>query len=246
MNAKSNFKTMTVFLALCGCLRVFGGEVEDQPLTLALAQEVWNKSYESPYRKCQMMSGFMQRVGMADREKGTNQAEIAAIKAYLLDAVLQKQPATIDDYGIEAPGIRDYVVLLSVALQWDDMGNRDVLMKVANSIARFQLLPEIELSKVMPVAGKIDDYLKYGPSKPPRLGGITRRWKGPATERVYKVANFRTDYNRSVRQMRESIAQLCRSIIFNGQDKDFDEASRQALWEEFVEVSGLPSENGKE
>ena len=54
------------------------------------------------------------------------------------------------------------------------------------------------------------------------------------------------DYNRSVREMRESIARVCRSVIFNAQDKDFDEASRQALWEEFVEVSGLPSEKGKE
>ena len=245
MNAKSYY-AMTLFLALCGCLNTLGEVTEERPLTLALAQEVWNKSYESPCRKYEMMSGFMQRVGMADREKGTNLTEIAVIKAYLLDEVLQKQPATIDDYGVEPPGIRDYEDILSIALQWDGMGSRDVLMKVANSIARFQPLPEIQLSRVMPIAGKIDDYLKYGPSKPPRLGGITRRWKGPATERVYKVANFRTDYNRSVRQMRESIAQLCRSIIFNGQDKDFDEASRQALWEEFVEVSGLPSENGKE
>ena len=92
-------------------------------------------------------------------------------------------------------------------------------------------------------AQKVDDLLNYGSSKPHPNATPAGRWSGPVGERVSKVSNFRKLYNHGIRNMRESVADVCHWVIFNRMNKRLDESSRQALWEEFVRVSGgLPKE----
>ena len=67
---------------------------------------------------------------------------------------------------------------------------------------------------------------------------MTRRWEGPITKYVYEVANFRREYNKRIAQMKEKLLKTYRNRIIDERDIDHEDLERQALWEEFVRVSG--------
>ena len=240
MNTKAKQVVALVLTFALGGLNAFGESADDKPLTLALAKEVWNASYEYPLNKFEMVSKFMKRVDEEERVRGTNLNEIASIKAYLFDAVLQTKPATVDDYGNKIVGtVLVYGDFLRNILHWECTWNRECLMRVANSIASFKPLPEYDVEKAKQYAYKIDDFLQYGSAKPPRRVGLAKQWSGPISERVVKVSIFRKDYNRRVREMKDFVADSCYCVIFRRMSKRLDEASRQALWEEFALESGV-------
>lgn len=240
MNTKTKQAVALVLTFVWGGLNVLGESADDKPLTLTLAKKVWNAPYEYSLYKFEAVSKFMKRVDEEERVKGTNLNEIASIKAYLFDAVLQTKPATVDDYGNKIVGtVLFYGRFLSDILQWECMWNRECLMKVASSMARFKPLPEYDVEKAKQYAYKIDDFLQYGSAKPPRRVGLAKQWSGPISERVVKVSIFRKDYNRGVREMKDFVADSCYCVIFRRMSKRLDEASRQALWEEFALEAGV-------
>ena len=127
--------------------------------------------------------------------------------------------------------------------RFDGMKKTENLLKVARTVQRFQPLEEVDVPYVMTFAFKVDDYLAYGTNEPPRrLLWSHRGWKGSACSHVHDVDAFRRIYNSNVSSMRKRVLRTCRDVIFDERDKSRDETSRQALWKEFVRVSGVKPE----
>ena len=240
MNIKTYLVVLTMTASMLNAAETFAGSADDKPLTLALAKEVWNASYEYPLYKFEAVSKIMKRVEDADRDRGTNENEMSSIKEYFLDAVLRTPVASIDDYDHKFSGVvLFYGRYMNRIVRWESMQNPEILRKVARSLGRFKPLPEFEYGQAAVYAQKVDELLKYGDNNPCSNETPTGRWSGPVGERVFKVSNFRKLYNNGIRSMRESVADVCRWVIFNKMDKSLDEASRHALWEEFTLESGV-------
>ena len=246
MNIITFHAVLTMTASILGAAETFAGSADDKPLTLDLAKEVWNAPYEYPLYKFEAVSKIMKRVEDADRVKETNEAEMSSIKEYFLEAVLRTPVASIDDYDHKISGVvLFYGRYMNRIVRWESMQNPEVLRKVARSLGRFKSLPEFEYGQAAMYAQKVDELLKYGDNKPHSNDTPTGRWSGPVGERVSKISNFRKLYNQGIRNMRESVADVCRWVIFNKVDKSLDEASRQTLWDEFVRVSGVdPDKSG--
>lgn len=240
MNKASKRLIISALVTLCGSLGVFGGSCGERSLTLKDVQDAWNMRHDGQGKSDAVLE-IMKQIDIIDQAKGTNREDTASIKTFLLDAVTQMPPATNDDYGIGKLGeVMFYKRCLHIILNWNGIKERGKIMKIANSIARFKPLPEINLAAVMPDARSVDECLKYGPVKPPRRGGITGNFSGPASERVYMIANFRKNYNQDIQEMKKSIASACRFALLDAPDKNIDDERRRTLWEEFVKASGAP------
>lgn len=240
MNIKTYLVVLTMTTSMLDAAETFGGSVDDKPLTLDLAKEVWNAPYEYPLYKFEAVSKFMKRIEEVDRVKGTNDSEVSAMKAYFLNAVLQTPVATVDDQDHKISGIvLFYGRFVNQIIRWECMQKPEIIRQVARSLGRFRPLPEFDYGEAAMYAQKVDELLKHGDNNPHSNETPTGRWSGPVGERVSKVSNFRKLYNQGIRSMRESVADVCRWVIFNKMDKSLDEASRQALWEEFALESGV-------
>lgn len=219
------------------------GRDEVKLLTLDEVKGVWSASYEWPAYRRDAIKKIVDRM-CQEREKGTNLTVVTEIEQYLLDEALQIPEGTVKDFDQKIAGrpceLEDYIRILS---RFGAMKNTENLMKIARTLPRFQPLPEVDLRSVLPFAFKVDDYLAYGTNEPPRrLLWSHRRWKGSACSHVHDVETFRRLYNHNVCDMRKRVFEICRGVIFDERDKSRDEASRQALWDEFVRVSGVKSE----
>jgi len=242
MSSKMTLLKLSVFMSMCGCICAWGGTEGEKALTVALAKEVWNASYEYPLYKFEAVSKVMNRVSDAEREKGTNNNEVGLVEAFFLDAVLQTSAATLDDFDDKMNGtVLFYARYLGIISHWECMKNRDNLMKVAMSLSKFQPLPEFSTAEAMPFARKIDDYLQYGTNKPSRNVALAGRWSGPIGERVAKVSKFRKQYNRTIRQMNELVISACHRLVFYSGIAD-DKESCLALWKEFEQTAGVVAE----
>ena len=240
MNTKTKQAVALVLAFVWGGLNVLGESADDKPLTLDLAKEVWNAPYEYPLYKFEAVSKFMKRIEEVDRVKGTNDSEVSAIKVYFLNEVLQTPVATVDDQDHKISGIvLFYGRFVNQIIRWECMQKPEIIRQVARSLGRFKPLPEFDYREAAMCAQKVDDLLKYGSDKAHPNTAPTGRWSGPVGERVSKVSNFRKLYNQGIRNMRESVADVCHWVIFSRMSKGLDEASRQALWEEFVLEAGV-------
>ena len=221
-----------------------GGSDEIKLLTLDEVKGVWSASYKRIGEKSDAVEKIIDRMWQ-ERETGTNLAVVSEIEQYLLDETLKIPEGTVKDFD-RAVAVAPYVMERYIwkLSHFDCMKEDDNLLKIARTLQRFQLLEEVDKSVVLPFAFKVDDYLAYGTNDPPRrLLWSHRGWAGSACSHVHDVAAFRQEYNRNVRDMQKRVLGICRGVIFDERDKSRDETSRQALWEEFVRVSGgLPKE----
>lgn len=219
------------------------GRDEIKLLTLDEVKGVWSASYEWPGYRCDAVEKIINRMEQ-EQERGTNLAAVAEIAQYLLDEALKIQEGTVKDFDQKLARrpceLADYVRMLS---RFDGMKKTENLLKVARTVQRFQPLEEVDVPYVMTFAFKVDDYLAYGTNEPPRrLLWSHRGWKGSACSHVHDVDAFRRIYNSNVSSMRKRVLRTCRGVIFDERDKSRDETSRQALWKEFVRVSGVKPE----
>ncbi|MGN0832882.1 MAG: hypothetical protein ACI4RD_04440 [Kiritimatiellia bacterium] len=236
MNKIVGSLSMSVVAAVFCRVSAYGESAAEGPLTLAYAREVWNAPYDNSVHKFDVVSKVMNRVTQAERDGGTNRAEIAAIETYFLDAVLRTTPATLDDTDKVAGKVWAFAQFFGIISQWNCMRNRGNLMRVAKTVARFKPLPEFDVRDAKPYARKVDDFLQYGTNKPPQRFGVVRLWTGPTCERIIKVAGFRKIYNKAVDDMRLAVTGACQMLIFRS-DIAADDADRMALWNEFQRVS---------
>ena len=221
----------------------FAGGTDAPLLTLTEVQRIWNKRHDNKQNKFGLLGWVMDRMRV-ERMRRTNLDALTEIEAYLLDEICKIENATVDDY--DQRSIEDVSGLeecLKKMAFWGCMSETNNLMTVAITLGRFKPLPTLDETDAMKLAWKVDDYLKYGTNKPPQHCGLPRSWDGPATEHVYKVSNFRREYNKRIAQMKAKILETYRNRIVDERDIDHEDLERQALWEEFVRVSGgLPKE----
>lgn len=219
------------------------GRDEIKLLTLDEVKGIWSASYKRIGEKSDAVEKIIDRMWQ-EREMGTNLAVVAEIEQYLLDEALKIPEGTAKDFdravAVAPYEMERYIWKLS---RFDCVKEDDNLLKIARTLQRFQPLEEVDKGAVLPFAFKVDDYLAYGTNDPPRrLLWSHRGWKGSACSHVHDVAAFRLEYNRNVRDMRKRVLGICRGVIFDERGKSRDETSRQALWEEFVRVSGVTLE----
>lgn len=218
--------------------------VPDVPLlSLEEVQRGWNHCYDNRYNKFGSIHRMMERM-RTERMRRTNQVEQAKIEAYLLREISKTDYATFEDY--DPRSIRDVYYLesyLGMMAFWRCMEETNNLMKVAHTLGRFKPLPDIDSTDAMRLAWKVDGHLMSGKDHPTPSGNMTRRWEGPITKYVYDVANFRREYNKRIALMKKKILKTYRNRIVDERDIDHEDLERQALWDEFVRISGgLPKE----
>ena len=233
---------VTVLSAFLTAISAYSGEDEESLLTLGEVKCVWNGQYKSGHDKSCAVIKIMDRM-RHERRRGTNLVEAVVIEKYLLDEISRTKAASTVDYDSRAiSGFYDLGFYLMRMSEWDCMKDEDGLMKVASTLARFQPLPDLEATKASDLAWQVDTCMKYGTNRPPKRFGLAGNWYGPTTELVYRMIGFRKDYNHDVAKLHRDVLERYKKVIFEERDKSRDEASRQALWEEFVRVSGVKPE----
>lgn len=215
-------------------------EASDSPLTPQKIDEVWNANYEYGSQRMDAFLQVIKNVGMY--AASANGETVAALEESVLSKVFSMRVGTLEDRqeGRESrchiQAVESYLVAIS---RWASMRtDRNLFLRVADNVARYKYLPDLNQTDAKRLASRIDDYLKYGTNKPPFKAGITRPWDGPMTEHVYKTALFRELYNRSVRDMRQRIFRIYKGVLFEDGFKDFNDEERQQLWQEFVLRAG--------
>ena len=233
---EKTFVALSVFFTSLVCAHA---AVPNVPLlSLEEVQNKWNARYDNRYDRFGSIHRVMDQMNV-ERMRRTNQVEHAKIEAYLLQEITKTDYATFEDYDPRCIGEVYYLEsYLGKMAFWRCMKETNNLMKVAHTLGRFKPLPDLDSTDAMRLAWKVDGYLMSGKDRPTPSGNMTRRWEGPITKYVYEVANFRREYNKRIAQMKEKLLKTYRNRIIDERDIDHEDLERQALWEEFVRVSG--------
>ena len=215
-------------------------ESNDTSLTPQKIDEVWNANYEYG---SQRKYAFVQIIKDIGTYAATANGEtVAALEESVLSKVFSMRVGTLEDRQegheclCETQAAGSYLVGIS---RWPSMRtNRNQFLRVADNLARYKLLPDLNQTDAKFLSYRIDDYLKYGTNKPPFKAGITKPWYGPTSELVHKTMLFRDWYNPSVREMKQRIFRIYKSVLFVYGFKDLSDEERQQLWQEFVQRAG--------
>lgn len=245
-NIKTLVAASTILLALQGAMFASADESKLQLLTLDEVRSVWNGRYKYESEKDDAIIKIMDRMRLEHR-LGTNQVVASEIENYLLDEISKTKPASADDCDSNMIGTCHQLgFYLKRMSEWGCMKEKENLMKVAATLAQFKPMPDLETTDAMKLAWQVDNYMKYGTNAAPRRSGLFRRWDGPTTERVFKITNFRKDYNRRVDELHHDVLARYQKVITGECNLERADKDSQTLWNEFVRVSGgIPATDGK-
>lgn len=243
-------KTMTMFfsavlLSAQSAFGTFAVANNDEPLTLQKIDEVWNAHYKYAGYRCDAFKPIIERVGRY--ASTTTDEAVVAFQESVMSKVFSMRVGTLEDREMpkqelpcEIYSVGAYLVSMS---RWPSVStNKNQLLRVADNLARYKLLPDIGQTDAIRMAFKIDDYLMYGTNKPPFKAGWCKLWQGPVSEIVYKTADFRRVYNSTVKQMKERVFRIYGSMVLEHGFRDLSEEDRKKLWHEFLRRAGEPAE----
>ena len=243
-------KTMTMFfsallLSAQSAFSTFASANNVEPLTLQRIDEVWNAHYKYAGYRCDAFRPIIEQIGRC--ASATTDEAVVAFQESVMSKVFSMRVGTLEDREMpkkelpcEIYSVGAYLVSMS---QWPSMStNRNQLLRVADNLARYKLLPDLRQTDAKRLAVRIDDYLKYGTNKPPFKAGVICLWQGPVSEIVYKTADFRRVYNSTVKQMKERVFRIYGSMVLERGFRDLSEEDRKKLWHEFLRRAGEPAE----
>lgn len=229
-------------LTFLSAVSAFAG-AGDPPITLQKIDEVWNAKYEYLCYRSKALIPIIEQVGRYVAST-TNESAVV-MQESVLTKVFSMRVGTLEDrevprreFPCELPSVREYLVTLS---RWPSMRtDRNLILRVADNLARYKPLPDLNQTDAMRMAVRIDDYLKYGTNKPPFKAGWGTLWTGPVSEYVYKTAYFRELYNTLVKDMKELVFRVYRDVALETGFRDMRKEDRLQLWKEFLQRAGEP------